>query len=70
MEQFKTCKEYLPVTDELCSIGHLVLRGTRIVILKTLRESIPKLGHEGYPGRVRQNNAWDQNAGGQTWTRM
>ena len=26
-----TCKEILPVTDELGSIGHIVLRGTRIV---------------------------------------
>ena len=47
-----SCKEFLPVKNELSSIGHLVLRGTRIVIPKTLREKILKLGHEGHPGIV------------------
>ena len=47
-----SCKEFLPVKNELCSIGHLVLRGTRIVIPETLREKILKLGHEGHPGIV------------------
>ena len=35
-----SCKEFSSVKDELCSIGHLVLRGTRIVIPETLREKI------------------------------
>ena len=47
-----SCKEFLPVRDELCNIGHLVLRGTRIVISETLTEKILKIGHEGYPGIV------------------
>ena len=47
-----SCKEFLPVKNELCSIGHIVLRGTRIVIPGTLREKILKLGHEGHPGIV------------------
>ena len=38
--------------NELSPIGKLVLRGTRIVIPKALREQILKLGHDGYPGIV------------------
>ncbi|XP_021353566.1 uncharacterized protein K02A2.6-like [Mizuhopecten yessoensis] len=47
-----TNKRYLAVKDELCIIGMLVLRGTRIVIPETLRETVLKLAHEGHPGIV------------------
>ncbi|KAK3797503.1 hypothetical protein RRG08_054535 [Elysia crispata] len=38
--------------DELCSIGYLVLRGTRIVIPKALRSKCIKLAHTGHLGIV------------------
>ena len=46
------CKEYLPVRGELCAIGKLVLRGTRIVVPKDMRQSVLELAHEGHPGIV------------------
>ena len=45
-------KSYLPIKHELASLGYLVLRGTRILVPKTLREDILSLGHEGHPGIV------------------
>ena len=48
-------KEYLPVRGELSVIGTLLLRGTRIVILKQLRCQILELAHEGHPGIVAMN---------------
>ncbi|CAC5404852.1 unnamed protein product [Mytilus coruscus] len=45
-------KEYLPIRSELCSIGQLVLRGTRIAIPISLREQVLQLAHEGHPGIV------------------
>lgn len=36
--------------NELCAIGQVGLRGTRIVIPKSLRTRILKLGHKGHPG--------------------
>ncbi|XP_062613747.1 uncharacterized protein K02A2.6-like [Saccostrea cucullata] len=45
-------KDYLTVKSELCTVGHLILRGTRIVIPKSLRDQVLALGHEGHPGIV------------------
>ncbi|CAC5417279.1 unnamed protein product [Mytilus coruscus] len=45
-------KEYLPIRSELCSIGQLVLRGTRIVIPISLREQVLQIAHGGHPGIV------------------
>lgn len=45
-------KEYLTVKDELCAVGDIILRGTRIVIPEKLRAQVLKLGHEGHPGIV------------------
>ena len=45
-------KQYLPVSGELCAIGKLVLRGTRIVIPSKLRTRVLVLAHEGHPGIV------------------
>ena len=45
-------KEYLPIRGELCSIGKLVLRGSRIVIPKEMRNRILEIAHEGHPGIV------------------
>ena len=45
-------KEYLPMRSELCAIGKLLLRGTRIVVPKELRSHVLELAHEGHPGIV------------------
>ena len=45
-------KRYLLVRDEISLIGKLVLRGTRIVIPKSLREKVLQIAHEGHPGIV------------------
>ena len=45
-------KEYLPIRGELCAIGMLVLRGTRIVIPEHMRDRVLEIAHEGHPGIV------------------
>ena len=45
-------KRYLPCSGELCTIGQLVLRGTRIVIPKKLRPRVLSIAHEGHLGIV------------------
>ena len=45
-------KQYIPVCGELCVIGKLILRGTRIVIPSKLRPRVLSLAHEGHPGIV------------------
>jgi hypothetical protein len=45
-------KEYLPVKSELCALGDLILRGTRIGIPRELRKRVLELGHKGHPGIV------------------
>ena len=47
-----TRKQYLPCSSELCAIGQLILRGTKIVIPKKLRPSVLSLAHEGHLGIV------------------
>ena len=44
---------FLAVKDELCVLGKLVLRGYRIVIPKSLQDTVLKLAHEGHPGIVK-----------------
>lgn len=46
------CKEYIPASGELCVLGKLILRGTRIVIPRKLRPHILMLAHEGHLGVV------------------
>lgn len=45
-------KQYVSVVSELCVIGKLILRGTRIVIPSKLRPRVLTLAHEGHPGIV------------------
>ena len=45
-------KQYIPVSGELCVIGKIILRGTRIVIPSKLRPRVLSLAHEGHPGIV------------------
>ena len=50
--QFEKCKQYMAVAGELCVIGQLVLRGTRIVISEKLQPKTLALAHEGHLGVV------------------
>ena len=45
-------KQYISVSSELCVIGKLILRGTRIVIPSKLKPQVLTLAHEGQPGIV------------------
>ena len=45
-------KQYIPCSGELCTIGQLTLRGSRIVIPKKLRPRILSLAHQGHFGVV------------------
>ena len=54
---------YAHVKDELSTYGELLLRGTRIVIPKILRDKVVKLTHEGHQGVVKtkyrlRNKVW------------
>ena len=40
------------VKSELCGLGDLILRGTRIAIPQELHERVLELGHKGHPGIV------------------
>lgn len=44
------CAKYLPVRDELCAIGHIVMRGTKMVIPTELRQEVVAIAHEGHVG--------------------
>ena len=48
-----TLPSYAHVKDELSTYGELLLRGTRIVIPKILRDNVVKLAHEGHQGVVK-----------------
>ena len=49
---FDKCKAYAPVAGELCKIGQLILRGTRLVIPQRMRATVLALAHEGHLGVV------------------
>ena len=44
---------YKAVRNELCTLGKLVLRGTRLLIPAKLRERVLNLAHEGHQGLVK-----------------
>ena len=46
-------KQYLPMHNELTFIGHVILRGTRIVLPQALRKRVVSLAHEGHQGVVK-----------------
>ena len=50
--RYEKCKAYAPAAGELCVIGQLVLRGTRIVLPSQLRPQAISLAHEGHLGIV------------------
>ena len=57
-------KTYLTVRNELTFVGYVILRGTRIVMPKSLRDRVLTLAHEEHPGiivmkrRLRTNVWW------------
>ena len=50
--RFEKCRQYMTVAGELCVIGQLVLRGTRIIIPSKLQPRTLALAHEGHLGVV------------------
>ena len=54
------CKmpHFMCVKNELCVLGKLVLRGTRIVIPQSLRKHVLHLAHEGHQGQLRTKVWW------------
>lgn len=52
---WQNCKipSFLCIKDELCTLGNMLLRGTRLVIPQSLRSKILELAHEGHPGIVK-----------------
>ena len=50
--RFEKCRQYMTVAGELCVIGQLVLRGTRIIIPRKLQPRTLALAHEGHLGVV------------------
>ncbi|XP_058977362.1 uncharacterized protein K02A2.6-like [Musca domestica] len=59
-----TSNRYFPFRLELCTLGNILLRGTKIVIPGPLRTRVLALAHEGHPGetvmkrRVRSKVWW------------
>ena len=43
-------QQYDPIFTELAVVGGPIVRGTRIVIPKSLRDKVVKLAHEGCQG--------------------
>ena len=48
-----TIPSYAHVKDKSCTYGKLLLRGTRIVVPKVLRDKVVRLAHEGHQGVVK-----------------
>ena len=64
-------KRYLPVMEERCVIGHLVLRGTRIIISQSLRPRLLALAHGGHLGIVNTKPKISElKCGGPAWNVM
>lgn len=49
---FENCKTFKPISEELCVMGQIVLRGTRILMPEKLRPRVLALAHEGHLGIV------------------
>ena len=56
------CKmpHFICVKNELCVLGKLVLRGTRILIPQSLRKQVLHLAHEGHQGIVKMKGRLNQ----------
>ncbi len=49
---FEKCMPYAAIANEMCTIGYLVLHGTRVVLPKVLQARALALAHEGHLGIV------------------
>ena len=49
-------KRYEIIKYELCVLGDLVLRGTRLILPSSLRKTALELAHEGHPGIVKMKH--------------
>ena len=67
---FENCKAYAPIAGELCVIGQLILRGTRIVLPQKLRQQALALAHEGHLGIVGTKQNLRTKDGGQEWKKV
>jgi hypothetical protein len=52
LEQADISPVYKAIRSELCAIGELILRGSRIIIPKSLRHQVLEVAHEGHTGIV------------------
>ena len=48
-----TFSSHAHIKDELCIYGEILLRGSRIVVPKTLRDKVARLAHEGHQSIVK-----------------
>ena len=62
----KECVKDVPVKEELCAIGKVVLCGTHIVISQSLRQQVLAIAHEGHVEIV----ATEPKYGGMVSTKM
>ena len=58
-----TLSSYVPILDELCIYGEILLRGTRIVVPRVLRDKVVRSAHEGHQGMIKtkyrlRNKVW------------
>ena len=65
-----TPKQYLPVCNELTFIGHVFLRGTRIVILKLYERELSAWHTRGTKELSRQRRDSGRMSGGRGWIGM
>jgi hypothetical protein len=52
---------YVAIKEELSVVGYIVMRGSRIVIPKSMRANVLKLAHEGHQGSNSKNKSTSQN---------
>ena len=45
-------KDYMPFATELCVVGDVVMRGTRVIVPKGSRQIVLTIDHEGHPSIV------------------
>ena len=64
--RFEKCRQYMTVAGELCVIGQLWLRGTRIIIPRKLQPRTLALAHDGHLGVV----GTEQNLRTKVWPGM
>ena len=58
-----TLSSYVPIKDELCIYGEILLCGRRIVVPRILRDKVVRLAHKGHQGMVKtkyrlRNKVW------------